>query len=374
MASLSGRAVAGLLDFLRVRDRVLDPARFTGPSARPRKPDAHRPPRSLSRKADVRRADFDGWPCYILTPHGAHGPGHILFLHGGAYAHQMSVLHWRLVARVAERTGHSVTIPIYPLTPEHSHREVFPTLGRLYSRLVAEHGAGQLTVLGDSAGGGMALALVQTLPTEQAPARLVLLSPWLDATMDNPAIAAVAARDPLLSVPHLRALGECYAGPDSATVPTVSPINGPIGTVRQVSLFTGTRDVLNPDAHRFRELALAHGVAVGFFEYEGMIHDWLLLPLPESRKAIGELAEIILIGSVRAVVAEQARDEPQTQVQQPLQHDVAGEPGQLGQDSEAITRNGSAQPKTGHGTGPATIGVAGTAQDLAESAQCDADR
>lgn len=183
-----------------------------------------------------------------------------------------------------------MTVPIYPLLPEHHHRDVFPTLGRLYAKLMGEHGAEALTVMGDSAGGGMALALTQTLAAEEVPGRLVLLSPWLDAAFGSPEIAAVQERDPLLFVPYLRVLGAAYAGADLVSIATVSPINGPLDHLRRVALFTSTRDVLNPDAHRLRSLAAERAVTVEFHEHDGLVHDWMLLPIPEARAALARVA------------------------------------------------------------------------------------
>ncbi|MGW4467277.1 alpha/beta hydrolase [Micromonospora sp. NBC_01796] len=290
--SISSRILTVSLTLAGVKRWQFAPKRFIGASAPPRDPNGHRPP--ILRHVTVERQDFENWPTYVVTPVSGGDAGQILYLHGGAYATEIGAGHWNLVARLAERTNRTVTVPIYPLTPEYGHRDVFPTLQRLYRRVAALGAADRLAVVGDSAGAGMALALVQSLPVGEArPGDLVLLSPWLDATMTNPDIPAIAPRDPLLKPAHLRSLGHLYALPDLPSVAEVSPINGPLRDLGRVTLFTGTRDVLNPDARRLRQLAADQGTDIVLREYPGMLHDWVLTPIPEARRVIAEIAEVL---------------------------------------------------------------------------------
>jgi acetyl esterase/lipase len=292
--SITSQALAAALTAAGLKGRQFSPARFAGPSARARKPGAHQPPKSVTRHVTVTRRDFEAWPVYTVTPRGGGPAGTILYLHGGAYVAQISAPHWRFIARLAGRVGRTVTVPVYPLAPEHTYHDVFPVLLRLYAQAAAGQDPGRLAVMGDSAGAGMALALVQSLPeASPRPGDLILLSPWLDATMTNPGIAAIAPRDPLLNTGHLKALAVMYARPDPPSVPQVSPVNGPLGNLGRVILFTGTRDVFNPDAHRLAELAAGQGTAIDLREYDGMFHDWMLTPVPEARAVMTEIAGIL---------------------------------------------------------------------------------
>lgn len=292
MLSLGSRILTVSLTLAGVKRWQFAPKRFIGVSAAPRDPDGHRPP--ILRHVTVERQDFEGWPTYVVTPVSGGSAGQIIYLHGGAYATEITVGHWNLIARLAERTDRTVTVPIYPLTPEYGHRDVFPTLLRLYQRVADRMATDRLAVMGDSAGAGMALALVQSLPERTArPGDLVLLSPWLDATMTNPDISAIARRDPLLNAAHLRSLGHLYALPDLPSVPEVSPINGPLADLGRVTLFTGTRDVLNPDARRLRQLAAEQGTEIALHEYPGMLHDWVLTPIPEAKRVLTEIVEVL---------------------------------------------------------------------------------
>ncbi len=285
--SLRSRLIASTATLVRLRDRQFDPARFTTPVAADRK--RYAPPRRLGRRVRIEERDFDGWPVYTLTPPDARG-GPVLYLHGGAHAVEILPAHWSFVTTLAVRTGRPVVVPIYPLVPAVTHRDVHPVLRRLYTGLPP--GA---AVMGDSAGAGMALSLVANLPPDvPRPDHLVLLSPSVDLTFANPAIAAAAPRDPLLRVDHVRELGRLYAGADGPEHPRASPINGPLDHLGAVTVFTSTRDLLNADAHRLRDLAAtAPGTTVTLHEAADMIHDWMLMPIPEAKTVLAHLADLL---------------------------------------------------------------------------------
>ena len=298
VASLSLRTIRAALVLTRARNTFFNPDRFSGAKARKRRPTDSRPTRWLSSNVQISRDDLGGWPVYVITPSEPKGRaqgesrGEILFLHGGGYALEINAAQWRFAATLARRTGRRVTVPIYPLTPEHTYRDVFPTLLGIYGRIQehalaggAEHGS-PVAVIGDSAGAGMALALVQAIPLALRPADLILLSPWLDAVLADPSIDALSRTDALLNPEHLRALGAFFAAPDDPGIAQVSPINGPLNDLGRLLVFAGTRDLLHLDARRLERLVQAAGGHIDYREYPGMIHDWMLFPVPEARDVL----------------------------------------------------------------------------------------
>ncbi|WP_181157027.1 MULTISPECIES: alpha/beta hydrolase fold domain-containing protein [unclassified Microbacterium] len=234
---------------------------------------------------------FDSWPVYTLTPAAVRG-GHVLFLHGGAFAAEIQHAHWSFAARLAERTGRIVTVPIYPLVPNATHLDVQPVLRRLFSTLARSDGT---AVVGDSAGAALAVGLVAGLTQDDPrPDRVVLLSPLIDLTLTNPRIDQVAPRDPLLRADHLRELSQLYAGELGLSAPQVNPIDAPLNDLGPVEVFTGTRDLLNPDAHLFHDRANSEtGTVVTVHEYPDLVHDWMLLPIPEAEDVLRTLTELL---------------------------------------------------------------------------------
>lgn len=297
MPSWQSRVITTAMAVARLRDRQFDPARFTAPT--PPDPAKYAPPSRVRRRVTVEESRFLGWPVYTVVPRGPVA-GHILYLHGGAHAAEIQAVHWSFIATVAAQTGRTITVPIYPLVPAATHRDVQRVLRLLYQTLAdrAEAGAaGPLAVMGDSAGAALALTLVAQLPPRVArPRDLVLLSPSLDLTLSNPEIPAIAPRDPLLRADHLRELGRRYAGGDDPAHPDVSPINGPLDHLGTVTVFTGTRDLLHPDALRLRDLATAApGTTVLLHQAQDMLHDWMLLPIPEAKQVVSRLAALLTL-------------------------------------------------------------------------------
>jgi acetyl esterase/lipase len=149
--------------------------------------------------------------------------------------------------------------------------------------------------MGDSSGGGISLALSQRLREDgqPQPGHVILLSPWLDATLSNPDIPAIDKIDPFLGVEGLKYGGEVYARDVDPRSYLVSPVYGNLKGLAPITLFIGTRDILWPDCRRLRDRAREEGVALDYREYDGMVHDWMLGPLPEAKRAIREIVEKI---------------------------------------------------------------------------------
>jgi acetyl esterase/lipase len=149
--------------------------------------------------------------------------------------------------------------------------------------------------MGDSAGGSISLSLAQLLKEKNLPqpGNIILISPGLDMSLSNPEINKVAKFDPVLSVPALIDIIKWYRGEKSSKHYLVSPIYGNLEGLGKISLFTGTHDILYPDARKFKNMAAKKGLKIGYYEYPSMIHVWPLLFFPESKKATKQIIEII---------------------------------------------------------------------------------
>lgn len=223
-----------------------------------------------------------GFPVHTVGPTGASGT--VVYLHGGAYVSRIHAYHWGLVGDLAAR-GLEVQVPHYGLAPDHgpleAHALVHAVLGSI---------TGPTYLMGDSAGGGLALAATQTWLAGggAAPVGLGLIAPWLDLAIRNPEVDAVEGRDPWLTRAGLRACAEAWAGALSMDDPRVSPLFGRLDDLPPVDIHIGTRDIGLPDA---RALA-ARGPSVTLFEAPGAVHVHPLLPLvPEGRKARAQLLD-----------------------------------------------------------------------------------
>jgi monoterpene epsilon-lactone hydrolase len=245
------------------------------------------PPGSLARSVDVTRMKIAGWPVYVVSPRGTETTRRGLFLHGGSYVYEIAPQHWTLVADLVASAGIEITVPIFPLAPAETASTMVPKAADLAQTLVTEVGAENVSLFGDSAGGGMALAVAMLLRDRGiAPLHAtILISPWLDISGTDPELARLDPRDPWLAVPGSVAAGELYRGEVPNTDPLVSPIHGSLDGLGPLTMFSGTRDILNADAHRLVEKATATGHALDYHEVPEMIHNYPLLPIPEAQTA-----------------------------------------------------------------------------------------
>jgi acetyl esterase/lipase len=118
------------------------------------------------------------------------------------------------------------------------------------------------------------------------PEQIILFSPWLDASMSNTEIAGYDGKDKLLSIAELKLAGKTYAGNLEVTDFRISPIYGDFAKVGRISIFTGSHDVLFPDALKLRRLMERQHHNLRFYEYPGMFHDWVLFPFLEETKDV----------------------------------------------------------------------------------------
>ena len=232
-----------------------------------------------------------GFEVYSVRPRAARasGGGAVVYLHGGAYTNEIVEQQWGFVGHLARTVGCEVLVPVYGLAPAHHAPEALALVSDLLTDLVAD---GRRCVLaGDSAGGGLALAAAQLASPEvrRAVAGLVLIAPWVDLTMANPAIDEIEPHDPWLTRAGLHPIARSWADGIPLDDPRVSPLHGDLGGLPPVEVWVGTRDITLPDC---RELGarMPAGAAFALHVEDGAIHDYPLLPAPEGRAARREIA------------------------------------------------------------------------------------
>jgi len=221
---------------------------------------------------------------------------HIIFLHGGAYAREPSALHWRFMGVFLERLNCKLSYIDYPLTPQSNYKDIHAMLAESYEKLIVLYPKDTIILMGDSAGGGLALAFFQILKKSKGrmPDKTVLFSPWLDISMTNPKIKQIAQKDLLLALDDLVIAATDYSGGNDMQLPILSPIYGPLDGLGEVAVFFGTHEVLLPDCLLLQEKVKDTDSRFEFFKFPNMQHDFILLPIPEAEKAIKEVCEFIL--------------------------------------------------------------------------------
>ncbi|CDX26049.1 Esterase [Mesorhizobium plurifarium] len=251
-----------------------------------RKTEDYHPPALLKARLNITETEIDGFPVYEIAPKAGERR-RILYMHGGAYVFQITSYHWGLIAEMAERLGFGITVPIYPIAPEHDFHDMFGMVGDVYRRMLEQTDAEDIVFMGDSAGGNMAVVLTMMAAEEglPAPSHHVLISPGLDVSLANPEVFEAERQDPWLGIPGgLEAVRLYSAGFDRKDW-HISPLYGDLSVLPKTLLLTGSRDMLTPDNLIFAERARAAGVEVDVVYEEGMFHVWPLIEMPEARRA-----------------------------------------------------------------------------------------
>jgi epsilon-lactone hydrolase len=204
-----------------------------------------------------------------------------MYVHGGAYIAEITRQHWDLISQLAD-AGVQVEVPLYGVAPRHTYRDAYSMLTETYRRLVSEFDASRVGIAGDSAGGGLGLGFAQTLDSSglPAPARMVLIAPWLDLTLGSEDIPAAAAHDPWLTPAGLIEAG--IAGPAAMTrlshgsAPSMAP--SPVSPRLTSTSVAVTCSCPTYAAQRARTV----GWLVTVIEEPGAVHVYPLVPAPEG--------------------------------------------------------------------------------------------
>jgi epsilon-lactone hydrolase len=207
-------------------------------------------------------------------------PRTVVHFHGGGYCVGSASLGRTWAAHLSARTGCQVVLPQYRLAPEHPHPAALDDAEAVIGALLGDAEPGSLVVSGDSAGGGLALAVLLSRRDrgQRLPAGCILLSPWLDLGRDRRAVAGLVRKDVVLSPGWLSACARAYAEPSSWADATVSPLYGAHTGLPPLLIQAGTDELLAPDAELLAASTSAAGVAVTYTRWPRMWHDFTLQP------------------------------------------------------------------------------------------------
>ncbi|NNF72688.1 MAG: alpha/beta hydrolase [Rhodobacteraceae bacterium] len=218
----------------------------------------------------------------------------ILYLHGGGYIAGSPKTHAPMLGRLSSLSGVMVAAPDYPLAPGHAAPAQFDHAVAAHARLTAMgYAPDQIVVGGDSAGGGLALALVAHLcQTDQRPAGVFAFSPWTDLTLSGASIEANAARDRLFDVSRIREIVG-YVAPSLATDdPRVSPLFADFPNPPPALIRASETEILFDDGRRIAEKLQAAGGEVSFKTLPDAPHVWPIFDgwMSEARETLREAA------------------------------------------------------------------------------------
>jgi len=237
--------------------------------------------------------DVNGIAGEWSTVPGSNSSRVLLFLHGGGYCSGSIISHRRMVSEAGRAAGVRTLAIGYRLAPENPFPAAFDDAVMAWHFLrrqgiAAEH----IAIGGDSAGGGLSLAVALKLHDikEELPACLWLVSPWTDLTMSGSTLITKDSVDPLIHKGYLRELADAYLGGDADRKdPRVSPLFANLTGMPPMLIQVGSAETLLDDAVRLAAAAGEADVPVTLEIWPQMIHAWHLwnARLESGRRALG---------------------------------------------------------------------------------------
>ncbi|MDR3336369.1 MAG: alpha/beta hydrolase [Treponema sp.] len=295
------------------------------------------PPAFVHRKHELREEILGGRPCYIISPKGKTArtaeERAVLFLHGGGYVEEANAVHWQAASQIVNDLGLSLWFPIYPLLTApgkngepapagttYKVEDIVESVLSVYEKMLARYPAGNITVIGDSAGAALSLTLChhikarrKELSPDQSttepviprsgdalsglPGKLVLVSPAMLTERDGAILAEMKRLekgDALIGMPFMDAMITLFNMDLSRDNYYNAPLYGDFKGFPETHVFSGTAEIFYPQIVPFVERMKQAGVRVAFYAGEKMMHVWPYIPAaPECRAALKQIVGII---------------------------------------------------------------------------------
>lgn len=246
--------------------------------------------------SDIQERSFEGMQVFTLNDQMSSKQKVILYIHGGAWTSQPLDLHWMFMNNMAQSLDAKIIAPIYPKVPHFNYKDTYPKILNLYKEMLGTvESANQVTIMGDSSGGNIALGLAQLVKLEDLPQPkdIIVLSACVDMSLSNPLLPEYDEKDPLLAREGMEVITKLWAADKSLSDPLMSPIYGDFQGIAKITHFIGTHEALYPDAMLFDEKLTEQGMAINTFVYPKMLHVFVVMPIPEALDAHQKIIHII---------------------------------------------------------------------------------
>lgn len=239
-----------------------------------------------------------GIPGIRSEPKKRHANRHILFLHGGGYMLGSAASHTGIAARLAVKARAAVTTINYRLAPEHRFPAAIDDSVAAAKAIIDEFGAGNVAIVGDSAGGGATIATMCALRDEghAVASCAFVMSPWTDLTASGKSMRTKADIDPMITDALLQSCADSYLGDTAADNPKASPLFADLTGLAPLLIHVGAHEMLLNDSTRLAESAFNARVNVEIKVWPEMWHVFQAFVgfMPEANLSMQEGADFII--------------------------------------------------------------------------------
>jgi acetyl esterase/lipase len=220
----------------------------------------------------------------------------ILYCHGGGYTSGNLGYSRPLASKLSQATGWETLCFEYRLAPEHPYPAAVEDALKAWDYLMYQgYGARDVTVAGDSAGGNLALVLLQRLKAtgRQLPGHLVLMSPWTDMTASGASYTQRAQLDPSITKEYIYAVRKAYAGKEPLDSPMLSPLFGDFTGFPPTLVQVGSCELLYSDAEQLQKRMAQAGVFCRLEEWGEMWHVFQMYPIKRAGEAMDHIRDFL---------------------------------------------------------------------------------
>lgn len=247
----------------------------------------------------VVEVDIYGLRALWIVPENLKTDNRVLFLHGGGFVFGSPETHCSFVQLLSDKLGANMLVPDYRLAPEHP----FPCAvfdAQKAAEFLLENGpAGaqaikRIAVMGDSAGGNLALSLGFG-PLSSRISALGLFSPWVDLSHSASWRSQTKPNDPVLTTERLLAAADAYIQGGASADHLASPILGELSDLPPALIAFGKDELLADDLVAFGKKAACENPTIQLREWDEVVHAWHLVgaQLEQGRIAIEEIVTFI---------------------------------------------------------------------------------
>jgi acetyl esterase/lipase len=249
----------------------------------------------LPKEITIKEQIIEGIKSEWLIPNGANPEKLIFYVHGGGYVSGSCSDHRAFVAKFAKNTGVTNLVYEYRLAPENPFPAAIDDSVKVYQwLLVSGFKPENILIAGESAGGGLCLAILLALKEQNIalPVAAVAISPWTDLTCSSDSYRT-KNKVSLAPLNSWTVFSKNYIGKNQATNPLISPLYGDLKGLPPILINSGVDDELFEDGEKFFLKAKSAGVDISFTAGIGMVHCYpLLAPMfPEATQAMNEIVE-----------------------------------------------------------------------------------
>jgi acetyl esterase/lipase len=214
----------------------------------------------------------------------------VYYLHGGAFVLGLNSLYYSMIGRLAKISKAKIVAPDYPLPPEHNVNEIHEWVKSSYIETIAKHNPNNIIIMGDSAGGNLAIALADWIMTSELrkPSNLILLSPWVDLELKNPKLEANPSEQ-LLDKKDIQKAAIRFANGLDLKEPLISPLYHNNLKLPKTTMFSGDLDLLHDDIVRFSK----KNPKITLKITNHMPHVHMIMPTKEAKITLKQISNIL---------------------------------------------------------------------------------